>query len=126
MPLRVDYVARETATNLRRNVSMASAALVSVVVSLALVGGALLVKRGADRATVQWKGGVELSIFMKPDATPTEIDGIRHELGAIPEVKRIRYVDKHDAYAEFKEMFQNQPEFVDSVTEDNMPPSYRV
>ena len=75
MALKVDYVARETFTNLRRNVSMAGAALVSVIVSLALVGGALLVKRGADRATLQWKGGVELSIFMKPDAAQNEPGG---------------------------------------------------
>ena len=126
MALRVDYVARETATNLRRNVSMASAALVSVIVSLALVGGALLVKRGADRATIQWKGGVEISVFMKPDAAPSEIDGVRQELLANPEVKKVRYVDKHEAYGEFREMFSNQPDLTESVTEDNLPPSFRV
>ena len=126
MPLKVDYVARETFMNLRRNISMAGAALVSVIVSLALVGGALLVKRGADRATLQWKGGVELSIFMKPDVAQSELDAVNQELHAIPQVKRVHVVDKKAGYTEFRQMFANQPEFLESVTEDNIPPSFRV
>ena len=43
MAIKVDYVTRETVTNLKRNLSMASAALLTVAVSLTLVGGALLV-----------------------------------------------------------------------------------
>ena len=46
MAMKVDYVAKETVSNLRRNLSMASAALITVAVSLTLAGGALLVKRG--------------------------------------------------------------------------------
>ena len=64
MAIKLDYVTKETVTNLRRNLSMASAALLTVAVSLTLVGGALLVKRGVERATIQWRGNVELSIFM--------------------------------------------------------------
>src|SRR5437879_12091272 len=86
-PLRVDYVARETATNLRRNVFMTTAAIVVVAVSLALVGGALLLKQGVDKATIQWRGGVELSTFMKDDAAPGEIEAIARERPAMPAVK---------------------------------------
>src|SRR5436305_1959865 len=42
MALNVEYVFRETVSNLRRDVSMASAALLTVAVSLTLVGGALV------------------------------------------------------------------------------------
>ena len=63
-------------SNLKRNVSMASAALLTVAVSLTLVGGALLVKKGVERATVQWRGNVELSIFMKADASQPESEAI--------------------------------------------------
>src|SRR5436305_11391324 len=99
MALNVEYVFRETVSNLKRNVSMASAALLTVAVSLTLVGGALLVKRGVDRATVQWRGNVELSVFMKPDAAPSETEAVDRQLRAMREVKSFRYVDKPAALA---------------------------
>jgi cell division transport system permease protein len=126
MAVKVDYVARETFTNLRRNFLMTSAAVLTVTVSLALVGGALLLKRGVDKATLQWRGGVELSVFMKADASPTESEAVERELRAMPEVKRIKYVSQADAYEEFRRMFANSPEFQESLTVEQMPPSYRV
>ncbi len=126
MAVNVEYVARETWTNLRRNLSMASAALLTVAVSLTLVGGALLVKKGVGRATVQWKGNVELSIFMKPDASEGESAAVSRQLGAMPEVKSSRYVSKPEAFEEFKKIFANEPDVRDSLTVDQIPPSYRV
>src|SRR5438445_12446711 len=107
MPLKVDYVARATAVNLRRNFFMTTAAVAVAAVSLALVGGALLLKQGVDKATIQWRGGVELSVFMKADAAPEEIDAVDRELRAMPEVKRVHFVSKQAAYDEFRKMFSN-------------------
>jgi cell division transport system permease protein len=126
MAIKVDYVARETVTNLRRNISMASAALITVAVSLTLAGGALLVKRGVDRATIQWKGNVELSIFMKPDASPTESQAIDRQLRAMPEIRRFHYISKPEAFTEFKKIFANEPDVRDAIGVDQIPPSYRV
>ncbi len=105
---------------------MTSAAILTVAVSLGLVGGALLLRQGVQNATVQWKGGVELSLFMKPDVTPEQISAIEHQLRAMPEVKRVRFVSKDAAYAEFKKLFANSPDMVETVTPDNLPPSFRV
>jgi len=124
--LSVDYVVRETASNLRRNLLMTSAAVLTVAVSLALVGGALLLKQGVSNATIQWRGGVELSIYMQPDASPTQNSAIEHELGTLPEVKKVTYVDQKAAYVEFQRMFANQPDIVESLTAQDLPPSYRV
>ncbi|MBV8981158.1 MAG: ABC transporter permease [Acidimicrobiia bacterium] len=126
MSLKVDYFARETATNLRRNVFMTTAAIVVVAVSLALVGGALLLKQGVDKATIQWKGGVELSVFMKSDAAPQEIDAVDRELRSTPEVKKVRFVTKQGAYDEFRKMFSNSPDMLETLSVDQMPPSFRV
>jgi cell division transport system permease protein len=126
MSLKADYFARETVTNLRRNVFMTSAAIVVVAVSLALVGGALLLKQGVDKATIQWKGGVEGSIFMKSDAAPEEIDAVDRELRAMPEVKKVRFVTKQGAYDEFRKMFSNSPDMLETLNVDQMPPSFRV
>lgn len=126
MAVPADYVVRETAGNLRRNLLMTTAAVLTVAVSLALVGGVLLLKQGVGNATRQWRGGVELSVFMKPEASASQTTAVETELRNLPEVKDVRYVDQRAAYDEFRRMFVATPEMVDSVTPADLPPSYRV
>jgi cell division transport system permease protein len=123
------YMARETVTNLRRNLLMTGAAILTVAVSLTLVGGALLLKQGVANATIQWQGGVQLSIFMQPSATSAESTVVEHQLASLQssgEVKSFFFVDQAAAFREFKKLFANQPDFTNSVTADNLPTSYRV
>jgi cell division transport system permease protein len=126
MAISVDYVVRETVTNLRRNLLMTTAAVLTVAVSLFLVGGALLLQQAVNKATLQWRGGVELNIFLNPDVAQTQRDGLEAELTAMPEVKKVSYVDQDAAYDEFKQMFANSPDMVESVTAKDLPPSFRV
>ncbi len=126
MALSLDYVVRETASNLRRNLLMTSAAVLTVAVSLSLVGGALLLKQGVSKASLQWRGGVELSIFMLPEASPSQSEAIERDLSQMPEVKKVTYVDQQAAFREFRRMFANSPDLVESVEAKDLPPSYRV
>ena len=126
MALSVDYVVRETVVNLRRNFLMTCAAVLTVAVSLSLVGGALLLRQGVTRATIQWRGGVELSIFMVPDASQAQNSAVERELSALPEVKKVRYFDSEATHKEFKTMFANQPDLLETITAQELPPSYRV
>jgi cell division transport system permease protein len=126
MALKIDYVVGETISNFRRNLLMSTAAILTVAVSLSLVGGALLVRQGVTKATVQWRGGAELSVFMKPDATQQQIDAVRVELGNLPEVKGTNYVDKPAAYKEAQTLFASQPDTLSSLSVEAMPTSFRV
>jgi cell division transport system permease protein len=126
MAISVDYVVRETVTNLQRNLLMTTAAVLTVAVSLFLVGGSLLLQQAVNKATVQWRGGVELNIFLNPDVAETQRDGLQAELSAMPEVRKVTFVDQETAYEEFKQMFSNSPDMVESVTPKDLPPSFRV
>ena len=126
MALSVGYMARETATNLRRNLLMTVAATITMAVALIFLGSALLWQKGVDKQTSQWRGGVELSIFMRATATPQQIDAVRSELEASPEVKRATYVDQAEAFREMKTLFANQPQILESFGEQDAPPSFRV
>ena len=125
MPVSLSYVAKETTSNLLRNLLMTVAAVLTVAVSLWLVGGALLLKQGVTRATIQWKGGVELSIFMKPDAEQNQLDAVKQQLIGMPEVKRQRFVTQDEAFVEFKQIV-NVRDYNDVVTAKDLPPSFRI
>src|SRR5688500_20188355 len=99
MAISVDYVVRETVTNLRRNLLMTTAAVLTVAVSLFLVGGALLLQQAVNKATLQWRGGVELNIFLNPHVGTTQRDGLEAERRAMPEAKDGKSVNPGEAHA---------------------------
>ncbi|HET9732556.1 MAG TPA: permease-like cell division protein FtsX [Acidimicrobiales bacterium] len=129
MALSIDYVARETATNLRRNLLMTGAAILTVAISLTLVGGALLLKQGVSDATIQWQGGVELSVFMQPGASAGQDAAVEAQLASMQRsglVKSFRYLNQQQAYAEFRTMFASEPDMLNTVSPGDLPASYRI
>ncbi len=120
------YFFRETGVSLWRNLSLTLAAILTVGISLSLVGTSLLVREGAERATAQFQEGVECIVFMNADATLEQDAAIRDVLDTSPAISGFAYVDKLAAYEEFRGLFSDKPELLDSVTPDVMPPSYRI
>src|SRR3954452_12001505 len=126
MAISAGYVVKETATNLRRNLLMTLAAILTVALSLAFFGGALLLRQAVNKQTARWRGGVELSIFMKADSSDSQVDAGRTQLNSQPGVKSFRFVDHAAAFKEMKELFADQPNVLDTLTQDQAPPSFRV
>jgi cell division transport system permease protein len=126
MALKLDYVSRETLTNLRRNVLLTTASIVTVIVSLSMVGIAFLVRYGVDNATGKWKNGIEFEVFMKTDSTVAQKDRIQRELTQNPDVKHVKFVGQSEQYRLFKDLFHDQPEYLENVREQDLPESFRV
>ncbi|MBQ89960.1 MAG: hypothetical protein CL441_00850 [Acidimicrobiaceae bacterium] len=123
---RLWYYLRETVLSIWRNLSLTLAAILTVAVSLGLVGASLMIREGAERATAQFQEGVEFIVFMNPDADLDQDAAIRHVLDTSPAIESYDYIDKAAAYDEFETLFADKPELVESVTPDVMPPSYRI
>tara|TARA_B100001123_G_scaffold383106_3_gene454771 strand:+ start:764 stop:1657 length:894 start_codon:yes stop_codon:yes gene_type:complete len=123
---RLWYYLRETVLSIWRNLSLTLAAILTVAVSLGLVGASLMIREGAERATAQFQEGVEFIVFMNPDADLDQDAAIRHVLDTSPTIESYDYIDKAAAYDEFETLFADKPELVESVTPDVMPPSYRI
>jgi cell division transport system permease protein len=125
-PFKAGYALRETLTNLRRNLLLTTASMMTVAVSLSLVGAAFLVRYGVDNATQRWEGGVEFEVFMNTDVTPEQSETIARQLDDSPDVERIEYLSQEQNYELFKDMFADRPEFLENVTAETLPSSYRV
>lgn len=126
MALKVDYLVRETGQNLRRNITLTVAAVLTIAVSLFLVGSGLMIRQGVQNAFQRWEGGIEFIIFMNPDATEEQIQSIEDELGSNPQIESFTFVDQEATYDEFVDLFSDQPNMVESVEAEDLPPSFRV
>lgn len=130
MAIRVGYVVKESVSNLRRNVLMTVTALLTVTISLGIVGAALLLRQGMDNYTIQFRSGIQLNVYMKPEATADQVAAVRREVDQLQEsgqVKSYTFVDKQAAFEEIKVLFSNDPESRDLFTSaDQAPPSFRL
>jgi len=128
MAIKLDYVARETATNLTRNVTLTLASILTVVVSLTLFGSAVMLNQGVNNANDRFKGGIEFIVYLQPTSSQDQKDSIQRDLEANPDVREdgITYVDQDETYEEFKRLFGESPQLVETVTPEILPPSFRI
>jgi len=128
MAVRPAYFLREAGTNLRRNILMFVAAVLAVSISLTLLGAVLYMMQIVDNVTRQWQNDVVMNVFLKDDAAQnaTQVKTINEEISSYKEVKEVTFVSKQEAFDEFRDMFSNQPELVESVTPETLPASFRV
>jgi len=123
---RIKYFSRETIISLRRNLLMTLAGVFTVAVSLSLFGGITLLADWVGHGTAKWRGGATLQVYMNTEATQEQIDDIAAELEDDPEVRNSRYCDKPCAYEEFKRLFRNDPDLVESTEPAALPASFIV
>jgi cell division transport system permease protein len=131
MSARWRYILSEALVGLRRNLMMTVAVILSVTVSLTLLGASLLLSQQVDLATDDWVGQVEVSIFLCdgrtcPEITPEQEEQLRTDLEEQPVVEEVFFESKDEAYERFIELFEDQPNLVDSVDPDVLPASFRV
>ena len=127
---RIGYIIRETLANLTRNLTLTIASLLTVIVSLSFVGFVFLIQDAVGNQLGTWKDGVEVSVFMNPDASPDQIEGVRRALEPAQNslIRSSRYVNAADALVEIKKLFPSTPEMTDLFSKDGqgVPTSFRI
>lgn len=117
------YAIKETLSNLWRNRMMTIAAVLTVAVSLSLVGSALLLKQSAAQASARWQQGTRVTVWMEPTASQNEISSVQTQLASMPIVKSCVYFTQAQDFAEAKQLLPQSEWSV--LTVSQMPSSYR-
>ncbi len=120
------YLFSEVATGLRRNLLMTLATILTVTVSLAILGAGELTRRQVIKAQQILYAQVEISMFLNDSITPEQTDAIAAELNENPLVENVLYESKAEAYENAKAQFANDPELIKSLRPDTLPASFRV
>lgn len=130
--MRTDFVVREVAANLRRNVTMTIAMVLTTAISLALVGTGLLAVRTIDRTEELYSDRVEVQVALTADVSATDTDcsgavctGLRAVLEATPAVEAVRFESRQRAYERYLELFSGQV-LADVVRPQSLPATLRV
>jgi len=133
--MRFSFVSKEVGSGLRRNFTMTVALIVSVAVSLSLVGAALLMSAQVDRMKGYWYDKIEVSIFLCGNTsvaftctgavTEEQRKNVETVLGTLESVQEVFYESSADAYDQFKEQFAGSA-ILANISPDALPASFRV
>jgi cell division transport system permease protein len=126
MAMRLDYLARETGQNLRRNPMLTVASILTVTVSLGMLAVVMLMGYGISNAFEKWNNDVTFIVYLNPEATPDQVESLGKELRENPQIAGVTYLDKAASFAEFKRLFPDQPSLTENVTPEVLPTSFRV
>ena len=125
MAINGNYVFRETAANLTRNITLTVASVLTVFISLSIVGATVLVRQGAQNLTRQFENGVEFIVYVEPDASKSQLAEVRTSLEENPGIAESTYIDRDKTYADFKKLFKGQDTMLENVRASDLPTSYR-
>lgn len=126
MAFRVDYIAKETGQNLVRNPSLSLATILTVAVSLALLGAALLINVGVSGLNDRFKDDVSFIVWVSPDATPQHVSLVESTLRTSASIDNFRYVTREEVYAEFQDYFEETPSILEVVEAGQVPTYFTV
>ncbi|NHC45297.1 permease-like cell division protein FtsX [Motilibacter aurantiacus] len=135
--MRARVIAADVAIGLRRNLTMTLAVVITTWVALGFFAAGLLFSHQVDTMKGEWYDKIEVSIYLctaeesaSPgcaggETTEAQRNELRAQLERMPEVERVYYESKAQAYANFKDMFEGQP-IAENVGENAIPDSFRV
>lgn len=124
--MRAKYVFSEAALGLWRNVTMTVAMIITMAVSLTMLGASGLLFLQVDKIKELYYAQVQVSIFLSPDITDEERAALDQALAADPLVSTYYFETQEEAYEQFQSLFADQPELVEAVGPESLPESFRV
>ncbi len=126
MALKVDYVVKETGTNLRRNLTLSFATMITIAIALTLVGAALLMRRGVANSNVRFHGDIGTIVYMNAKATQDQVDAVRRSLDTNRMSNPRSISTTMPRSRNSRKLFFDQPAIKNSLTPEETPTSYKV
>ena len=124
--MRVKYVLNEVLVGLWRNVTMTVAMIITMSVSLTMLGASVLLYMQVDQMKNFYYGEIEVSIFLREDVSDPQRTAINQAIDSNPLVESKTYETREQAFEKFKVLWRDSPDFINSVGPDSLPESFRV
>ena len=134
--MRARFLLSEVRIGLRRNLTMTFAVVITVAISLSLLGIGLLSNAQVSAMKDYWYNKIEVSVYLcgslseSPSCSGGVVTAdqrlqIQQDLQALPVVQSVYYESQTEAFQRFQERFKNSA-IAQNVTVDQLPESFRV
>lgn len=126
MSINPSYVLKEAGQSFKRNWVMSLGAIITMFLSLLLVGISLYGGVIVNSLVESVESKVSIQVFVKDDAATQDIDVLKRQLEQNAMVKSVTFTTKDQAWENFKETTKDSPEIANSIDENPLPASLDV
>lgn len=120
------YACREAAISMVRNFWMNIVVVFVIIVSLVILGGAILVVLNADYFASSLESDVEISVFLKPDLDQNTVLEIGERIKDTPGLLEVEYISKERALEQMKASFGERAGILKNLEQNPLPDAYRI
>lgn len=124
--MRAKYVLNEVLVGLWRNVTMTVAMIITLSVSLTMLGASVLMYMQVDQMKDFYYSKIEVSIFMREDVTDAQRSSLEAALQTNTLVQSADFESREQAFAKFQQLWKDSPDLVKAVKPGQLPESFRV
>lgn len=122
----LSYFWGETFRSLFRNRFMAIASVLTVTLSMFILGVFLSAVLNINHMASYLENQVEMTVYLKDGLTTDQVMGIGKYLKAQPGMKEIKFTNKDQAMKEFRERMGDQQGLLDAINGNPLPSSYQM
>lgn len=126
MSINPGYFIKEASVSFRRNWVMSLGAIITIFLSLLLVGASLMGGTIASSLVKNVESKVTIQVFVKDDAATQDIEVLQRQLVTNPLVKSVNFTTKEQALENFKKTMSQSPEVVENLDGNPLPASIDV
>jgi cell division transport system permease protein len=117
------FFVKEAFRSISRNAIPSFAAMASVLVTVLVLGVFIPVVQATTGAANEVRGRVLVDVYLKKDATRSDVERVQAMLGHADHVGKVEYVSKAQAYAQEK---KRNPEAYELLGTNPLPDTFRV
>lgn len=122
----LSYFWGETFRSLFRNRFMAIASVLTVTLSMFILGVFLSAVLNINHMASYLENQVEMTVYLKDGLTTDQVMGIGKYLKAQPGMKEIKFTNKDQAMNDFRERMGDQQGLLDAINGNPLPASYQM
>lgn len=125
--MRFGFFLGEALGSLRRNWVITLAAVLTVFISMIILGLVLVTQKNLSTGTTSLKNRVMIEVYIADEAPAEQVNALVAKIKGMPEVKTYKFISKDEARKEFEERLGDGADpILINLTDNPFPASYRI
>lgn len=122
----LSYFAGEALTSMNRSRGIASLAVVTIAIALAMLGGFVYLTANLQALVVRWTREVQVHVYLVDGLAAADRQAIEQRLRDDPRVEQVTHVSKEEALRRFQEYFADLGDLPEMLATNPLPASLEV
>ncbi|MFZ7101322.1 MAG: permease-like cell division protein FtsX [Peptococcaceae bacterium] len=123
----IRYTSRDALRSIGRHKGMAFASVITIAISLFILGGTLLLVLNTQNLAAAMESQVEINVFMHLDTERQNAQALQNKFAKIPGFSSAEFVTKEEALTMMQDRFGKDSDLTGALGGNNpLPDSYRI